>query len=237
MKYIRIMKKEILLTIFISVFVSHVDSRHNSYISQRSLSPKIQIIDIESVSPRFNPFIMFPKEMKELNDNSRIGNIVIYKTGDTLEILSTGTFTYNLLGYDKSPEGLSHSLGLKMNVEDIIIDTGEEEDEIIKKNTYKKSFIKVYFNPELGYYNITSAKILDKEFSLLYDIHIGMSKMSFFKKIFKDSTTYDFSKIKVFINTDDFGDIISSYIFENDVLKEIIINSNCEWDTFNRGIQ
>ena len=180
MKYIRIMKKEILLTIFISVFVSHVDSRHNSYISQRSLSPKIQIIDIESVSPRFNPFIMFPKEMKELNDNSRIGNIVIYKTGDTLEILSTGTFTYNLLGYDKSPEGLSHSLGLKMNVEDIIIDTGEEEDEIIKKNTYKNSFIKVYFNPELGYYNITSAKILDKELSLLYDIHIGMFKMSFF---------------------------------------------------------
>lgn len=169
--------------------------------------------------------------MEELNNNSRIGSIVINQIGDTLDIITTGPFTYNLLGYDNSPEGLRHSLSLEMNVEEKILNDGEE-DCIVKKNTYKNSFIKVYFNSYEGRYDITSAKILDKEFSLLYDIHIGMSKISFFRKIFKDSTVYDFSRIKVFVNADAFGDIVSSYIFENDILKEIVINSNYEWIPF-----
>lgn len=231
MKYIKIMKKGMLLIIFTSTFVLHVGSRHNNYISQKSLFSKMQIIEIDSVSPRFDPFVMFPKEMEELNNNSRIGSIVINQIGDTLDIITTGPFTYNLLGYDNSPEGLRHSLSLEMNVEEKILNDGEE-DCIVKKNTYKNSFIKVYFNSYEGRYDITSAKILDKEFSLLYDIHIGMSKISFFRKIFKDSTVYDFSRIKVFVNADAFGDIVSSYIFENDILKEIVINSNYEWIPF-----
>jgi len=173
------------------------------------------------------------EEIQELADGSRIGPMTIYNTKDALEVTSEGELTNSLLGEDYSISGLQQHYNQVFNDNrQEIKDEESGEIQIINKLFFKESFVKVYYNPIKKQDDIVSGKIVNKELFMVKNIQLGISKKDFFDKIFKDASTFDFSTIDIFRNSDLMGDILQEFIFKADTLNQVILTSNYDWIPF-----
>ncbi|MEM8890502.1 MAG: hypothetical protein AAGD28_21170 [Bacteroidota bacterium] len=92
------------------------------------------------------------------------------------------------------------------------------------------SFFKQFNNndPSVMSIETVSGKIRDNEALLKGDINIGMQKGELLSLLFKGSLVFlEVNSLKV--SRDEFGNTWTSYIFEEDTLKEILFDSDYDW--------
>jgi hypothetical protein len=170
---------------------------------------------------------------KEFSLYSKIGNLLIYEYNDAdtiFSVISGGNLSYFPFGCFNTPEIIVHHLNLDFTIKKIFVEEeGFSEIQTIDKLTFKDSFIKIYNNSITESYDIMFSKIIDKEIMLLSDIHIGMSKKDFFNKIFFEDVPFDFEKIEMFVNSDEMGSITQNFIFKDNKLEQIIMDSDYDW--------
>ena len=172
-------------------------------------------------------------ELQTLVEGSKIGRVLVFRRDSVFEISSDKTLTYAILGNNNSVESLQERFDNIFKEEHKEIKNEMfEKPQIVSKLLYKESFIKTYFNSEVGKNDIVSGKITDREIVLAKGIHIGESKKDFFAKIFMDAPSYDFSEVDTFYNGDEMGEIHQYFIFRADTLRQVLIKSEYEWIPF-----
>lgn len=152
-------------------------------------------------------------------------------TDDCILITSNGLLTYSLLANDPTLDKL------QMVYENIFNVRKEEttrlgEIDYIYTLTYKDSFVKIFLNRITGTNDIVSARILNSDIKMLNGLYVGMSKSSFFKEILGGYVDVKRCIADIFINSDEIGQIEQTFVFDNDVLKEVIIRSDYDWINF-----
>jgi hypothetical protein len=160
--------------------------------------------------------------------NNKIGIIKLNVRNDTLEIISDQKLTWKPLGellVSKLQENNKNIFKVNESIEIAPIDNQKVK---FYKLIYNNSFIKV--QEEKGDNELVSARILDSEINLVYDIKIGMSKKEFLRKIFVDPDFESLKEINVIKNFDPPGDTIDeTFIFKGDTLSEIILQVPDTW--------
>lgn len=180
------------------------------------------------------------QELENLAKCSNEGIDMMYIRNDTLEIISGYKLIYEpFLGKINSITSFKKRYGnIFSEIKKIEKDTNGNEFEITLLK-YKNSYIKLLKNKfipsnaeELAEYHyempdsivIYSAKIVDTEIVLTYDIKIGMSKKDFFKRIFENCDTKILQNINIVTNIDFRGEFLQeTFIFNNDTLSTILM--------------
>jgi len=181
---------------------------------------------------------------KDLLKEGFIDDMYIFiENPHTLVVLTDNDLTYFPLGVFKNVEDFRKKYSHFKEEKQIIVREFDGFIDTAYKFLYKESFIKIhykilnefvcdrFYGEEL---NIVSGRITNKEIQLVGNICIGMSKNDLLKKFFSDGvlSMYDFSKVDILINSSSPGDIGQSYIFVNNILKEIIMESDYDWIPF-----
>lgn len=211
--------------------------------SQKKESPKEKFKDID-VKPTLNnlpnkkevkDFLeITEQELQALIEGSKIGRVLVFRRDNVFEISSDKTLTYAILGSDNSVESLQDRFGNIFTIEHSEFENEMfEESQWVSKLSYKESFIKIYFNPEIGKTDIVSGEINNPEIILAKGIQVGESKDEFFAKIFKNASAYNFSAVDTFCNGDEMGEIHQYFIFISDTLRQILLRSEYDWIPFN----
>lgn len=152
-------------------------------------------------------------------------------TDECILITSNGLLTYSLLVNDPTLDKLQAAYE---NVFDVRKEETTKLGEIdyIYTLTYKESFVKIFSNRVSETNDIISARILNSEIKMLNGLCVGMSKSSFFEKTLGGYADVGKCKANIFINSDEIGQIEQTFIFDNDMLKEVIIRSDYDWINF-----
>ena len=100
----------------------------------------------------------------------------------------------------------------------------------VTKYYYKGSFIKTFFYNYSKSNEIASSKIVDDSIVLKNKIRIGLSKKEFLMKLFaKQDIDYLLKYDTINIGDDEMGEMDYYYIFEQERLKKILIDTACDW--------
>lgn len=205
-----------------AIMGTHSDSSFETMRNENIMDVESEVCLDEIYQDNRNPLFII------LEKNSRIGDMLVHRiTLDTISISSSGDLTYYPLGSNLTEHGLQTKYRNLFKVEYQPIPGELDENSV--KFTYKDSFIKTYYNNEMGRIDIVSGIISNGEIYMSSGIFVGMSKNVFFSKIFTDMPGCDLSEINVFRNGDYFGEITQDYIFENDHLRKVIISSSYDW--------
>lgn len=105
-------------------------------------------------------------------------------------------------------------------------------DSVVLINTYffHDSFLKTYFYPYINSETLACASITDKEFVLRHNIQIGMDKGSFLEMLFdKNDIAYLVKFDTINIGEDETGGCEFYYIFIDQKLNKILIDSGLDW--------
>jgi len=230
------LEKYIIVCIFFVLLFACINNTKNNNIS--SNDQKIdkdlidEIIENKNVNLKIEDLkdvhFLTKDEINELEKESKIGNMIIFKIGMTMSIASDGELTYYLLGYNLSDYSIQYRFKqiFSLNHQEIKDDDFSESKKI-SKFVFNQSFLKICNQTD-----IVSGRIKDKEVFMPLNIYIGISKKNFFEKIFNNSNQYDFSIVDTFSNGNEIGDIIQDFIFKNDTLKEVVIKSDYDWISF-----
>ncbi len=150
---------------------------------------------------------------------------------DTLNIITTNPFAYYPFGKHFSIEEFNNSLdSFNLEIEqkypnnDTLLDL-----RVLYNLTYKTSKIKVLTDPENKTIEIVSGKILDPEVELVNRFQVGMTKAVFIDSLFSKRPV-DFSKIKVVEIESGLMGIWHYYIFEQDTLKSILLDTDYQFN-------
>jgi len=94
----------------------------------------------------------------------------------------------------------------------------------------EKSFLKEYYNdhPQVMHKDLICGRIDNNDLLTESKIQIGMKKTDLLQIIFQPTETFD-EVIRLDIYENELGESFTSYIFENNKLKEIIFDSDYDW--------
>ena len=162
----------------------------------------------------------------ESKSSFNIGLLSVY--GHSMSFCSNSNLTYYLLGYSLSENTLRSKYGAELLK---IVEELEFNDtiQIVNKYIVNNSFFKIHYDQSKDIYRLACASIKNPEIKILYGINIGMKKEDFFAKLFEESKDVDFSKIDTVLNGSEDGGISQYYLFKNDTLSDIVVNSVMDW--------
>jgi len=150
---------------------------------------------------------------------------------DTLNIVTTNQFAYYPFGKYFSIEEFNNYLNsFNLDVEqqypnnDTLLDL-----RVLYNLSYRDTKIKVLSDPENKTIEIVSGKILDPELELVNGFQVGMTKAEFIDSLFSKKPA-DFSKIKVVEIESGLMGIWHYYIFEQDTLKSILLDTDYQFN-------
>ena len=108
----------------------------------------------------------------------------------------------------------------------------ESENKIKQVDIYKfeSSFLKKFYNkhPNVMHEDIVCGRIVDNNLIPNSKIKIGMTKSSLLEILFKPTEFFEqISILTVYEN--ELGESHTSYMFDNDILVEIVFNSDYDW--------
>jgi len=225
---------------FLTLFACHNQSKNNNFPpirqetnndlydkpveDEKAILTKKEIKDISHLTK---------EDINELENKSKIGSMIIYEIGRTMGIISDGELTNSLLGKDLSDIGIQNRFRHIFTIEhQEISNASYPTPQKISKFVFNQSFLKIYYDNEVGQYVIAPGRIKNEEIFMPFNICIGISRKNFFDRIFNDANQYEFSTVDTLSNGDEMGEIHQDFIFKNDALKEVIIKSVCDWIPF-----
>jgi hypothetical protein len=152
----------------------------------------------------------------------------------TVYVLTDDILTYYLLGSFVSWNHFKNTHYYFEDNKQFVEDKEAGIQDTIHEFTYKESFVKAFWHNNDNTLNIVSGQIINGEIKLVENIHVGMSKNNLLQKIFSPDTMlkFDFERVDTLINSATTSDIKQNYIFDNDTLKKIIIESDYDWIPF-----
>jgi hypothetical protein len=170
-------------------------------------------------------------QLDKLGKESLINVSLLKVYRSNISFASDGELTDNLLGSNLSKEGLTKRFRLDFK-EDTQYYELLGQKRMVYKYTYKSSFFKIYNYEEVGKNYLACGKIVDPEISVPYGIRIGMTKEDFFSKVFIYYNKFDFNGIDTVRNGDEEGGMRQYFIFGQNRLVEILIESDMTWISF-----